>query len=183
MLKKFTEGLVYGGGFAISFIAVWYIAVYLISPMFIASRFEQEVNKHLSETGAKTQTPNKSDVGTFHEPGKPFYELGIEEQIKKSSVIALARYERSSDGRMKAVLKEFLKKEPNVTIYYNIGDEYKTSSYYPKDKTDYGDGVVIFFTGSPATMQMSMTYSGDRIHSLGDIPLELFKKKCKEPNA
>jgi hypothetical protein len=48
---------------------------------------------------------------------------------------------------------------------------------------NYGDGVVIFFTGSPASMSMSMSFSGDRIHGLGDIPLQLFKQKCEEPSA
>ena len=32
MLKKFTEGLVFGEGFAISFVAVWYFAAYFITP-------------------------------------------------------------------------------------------------------------------------------------------------------
>ena len=82
-----------------------------------------------------------------------------------------------------AKIKEFLKKESGTTIYYNIGDEYPTSSYYPKEGTRYGDGVIIFFADSPATMKMSMSYSGDRIHSLGDIPIELFKKKCNDQNA
>ena len=84
---------------------------------------------------------------------------------------------------MRAIIKEFLKKESNTTIYYDIGDEYPSSSYYPREGTRYGDGVIIFFTVSPATMRMSMSFSGDRIHSLGDIPIELFKEKCNDPNA
>ncbi|HET7766381.1 MAG TPA: hypothetical protein VFK92_14940 [Burkholderiales bacterium] len=177
MLKKFAEGLVFGGGFAISFVAVWYLAAYAITPMF-ASRIEREANKHLSERG-RPAPPSESEAAGAVEPGKPFHELGIDEQIKKSSVIALARYERAPDGRMRAIIREFLKKDPNVTIYYNVGDEYKSSSYYPSARKSYGDGIVIFFTGSPATMRMSMTYSGDRIGGLGDIPLELFRNKCK----
>ncbi len=82
---------------------------------------------------------------------------------------------------MKAIIKEFLKKEPDTTIYYSVGDEYKDSSYCPSQNTKYGDGVVISFVGSPATMRMSMSYSGGRIHSLGDIPMELFKEKCNDP--
>jgi hypothetical protein len=183
MLKKFTEGLVFGGGFGISFLALWYVAAYLITPMFVGSQIEQVANRHLYDLDTKTQSSISRNPETLRESGPPFHELKIEEQIKKSSVIALAKYEPSPDGKMKAIIKEFLKKEPGVTLYYNIGDEYASSSYYPKDKTSYGDGLVIFFIGSPATMQMSMTYSSDRIRSLGDIPLELFKKKCKEPNA
>lgn len=106
--------------------------------------------------------------------------MPIEEQIKASSVIALARYEKSADGKMRAIIKDFLKKAPGTTIYYDVGEEYANSSYYPKENTSYGDGVIIFFTGSPATMRMSMTFSGDRISGLGDLPLALFRKKCEQ---
>ena len=183
MLKKFTEGLVFGGGFGISFLALWYVAAYLITPMFVGSQIEQVANRHLSYLDAKTQSSISRTPETLRESGPPFHELKLEEQIKKSSVIALAKYEPSPDGKMKAIIKEFLKKEPGVTLYYNVGDEYASSSYYPKDKTSYGDGLVIFFVGSPAEMRMSMSYAGDRIRGLGDLPLELLKKKCKEPNA
>jgi hypothetical protein len=107
-----------------------------------------------------------------------FHELPIEDQIEQASVIAIARYEPAKDGQMKAVLKEFLKKEEGTTFHYQIGDEYVRSSYYPKQGTSHGDGIVIFFEGSPATMRRTMTYSGDRIHTLGDMPLELFRDKC-----
>jgi hypothetical protein len=109
--------------------------------------------------------------------------LGLEEQIRQASVIALAKYEKSPDGKMKAVIRELLKKESGTTIYYSIGDEYPSSSYYPSENRSYGDGVVIFFTGSPARMGMSMTFTGNRISGMGDLPVELFRKKCKEPQA
>lgn len=180
MLKKFTEGFVFGGGFGVAFLGLWYVAAYLITPKFAESQIEQLTNKHLSDLGAKTQSTNPKSLGTLRVPESHFYELKLEDQIKKASVIALAKYEPSPDGKMKAIIKEFLKKEPGTTIYYKVGDEYAASSYYPKDKTTYGDGVIIFFVGSPATMRMSMTYQGDRIHGLGDLPLELLKSKCKD---
>lgn len=154
----------------------------MITPMIVASRMEHQTATQSFGRGMQTHPATQGRAGKAIKPGKPFYELGIDEQIKRASVIALARYERASDGEMKAVIKEFLKKEPNVQIYYKVGDEYAPSSYYPGGKTVYGDGVVIFFTGSPATMQLSMTYSGDRIHGLGDIPIELFKEKCAKPD-
>lgn len=182
MLKKFTDGLMFGGGFTISFIVLWYLAAYIITPMFLGSRIEQVANKHLSELNDRKPPSISRGPQEFREPGIPFHELKLEEKIKKASVIALAKYESSHDGKMKAIIKEFLKKQSDATIYYNIGDEYTSSSYYPKDKTSYGDGLVIFFTGSPARMSMSMSYSGDRIRGLGDLPVELFRKKCKESN-
>lgn len=179
MFKKFTEGLVFGGGFGISFVLVWYIAAYLIYPMFVGP----QIQKTISEIESKVPPSVSSRPEVLEKSGKQFHELSLEEQIKQASVIAIAKYEKSPDGKMKAIIKEFLKKEPGTTIYYSIGDEYPGSSYYPKENTMYGDGVVVFFTGSPATMKMSMTYSGDRIRSLGDIPMELFRKKCKDENA
>lgn len=183
MLKKFAEGLVFGGGFAISFVVIWFMAAYLISPMFIASRIAQEANRQISGPGANVAPSKRQSAEAAHMSTIPFHELGLEDQIRNSSAIALARYERAADGRMKAVIREFLKKDSNATIYYKIGDEYPSAGYYPKDDTSYGDGVVIFFTGSPATMKMSMTYSGDRIRGLGDLPVELLRRKCKDPNA
>ncbi len=81
---------------------------------------------------------------------------------------------------MKAVIKEFLKKEPGTTIYYSVGDVYESMHHAPIENTSYEDGLIIFFTGSPATMKMSMTYSGNRIHGLGDLPIELLKNKCAQ---
>lgn len=183
MFKKFTEGLVFGGGFGISFVLVWYIAAYLIYPMFVGPQVQKSISKQLSEIESKAPPSVSSRSHAFETPGKPFHELSPYDQIKQASVIAIAKYEKSPDGKMKAIIKELLKKEPGTTIYYNIGDEFPGSSYYPKENTMYGDGVIIFFTGSPATMNMSMTYSGDRIRSLGDMPIELFRKKCKDKNA
>jgi hypothetical protein len=112
---------------------------------------------------------------------KPFHELGIDEQIAQASVIALARYEPAADGEKKAIIREILKQDPGTEMYYKVGDEYAPASHFVASGTDYGDGVVIFFTGSPAMMMMSMGYSGDRIRGLGDIPIELFRQKCAKP--
>lgn len=179
MFKKFTEGLMFGGGFAISFVVVWYIAAYLIAPMFITSKIEEAANMHFADPGAGSLPSTLPGADTGRETAVPFHEMSLEDQIKHASVIALAGYEPSADGRMKAVIREFLKKESGAVLYYNVGDEYPSASYYPKANRDYGDGLVIFFVGSPAAMRMSMSYSGDRIRGLGDLPVELLKKKCK----
>lgn len=171
MLKKFTDGLIFGAGFAISCMVIFFSASFLILPMFMSKHIEYP-------TGIE-----QSNVVAQSHPSIPFHDLGLEEQIKQSSVIALAKFEPAPDGQMKAIIKEFLKKDPGVTIYYNIGDEHPSSSYYLQKDVGHGDGLVIFFTGSPANMKMSMSYSGDRIQGLGDIPVELFKKKCGEPDA
>ncbi|MCP3852503.1 MAG: hypothetical protein GY694_20075 [Gammaproteobacteria bacterium] len=184
MLKKFTDGLIFGGGFAISFIVIWYAAAYFIFPMFASSYTERVLSTGPSNSNSKSsQPPTPTNKTLPNTPLKQFHELEIEQQIEQASVIALAEYVPSENGKMKAVITELIKNKPGTTIYYNVGDEHPSSSYYPKEKTRHGDGLVIFFTGSPAQMKMSMTYSGDRILGLGDMPLKLLRKKCAEPNA
>ena len=174
-MKKFTEGLVFGGGFAISFITIWYIAAYFITPLFVSN----QIKTISSYQQPETSNTEKSLI-SLHTETKPFHELELNEQIKLSSVIALAKYEKSPDGKNKAIIKEFLKKAPGTEIYYEVGDEYESSSYYPRENSDYGDGTIIFFVGSPAQMRLSMSYSGDRIRGLGDLPIKLLRKKCND---
>jgi hypothetical protein len=175
MLKKFADGLVFGAGFGISLAVVWLIATAVLLP--------HAATSHMSPPPTSVTTTSEGDGETREMPTELFHELPIEEQIKASSVIALASYEPAEDGRMKAVLKEFLKKDADVTFYYELGDEYRPSSYYPKPNTSYGDGIVIFFEGSPAMMRRAMSYSGDRIMSLGDMPMKLLRNKCSKESA
>ena len=182
MLKKFTEGLVFGSGFGISFITISYITAYLIYPLFITSKIETHLNSEISDIH-KSDINNTTDLhNILKTPDIPFHELNLSEKINNASVIAIASYVKSDNGKMKAIIQEFLKKDKNTEIFYNIGDEYPTSSYYPKENITYGDGVVIFFTGSPAMMQYSTTFEGNRIRGLGDLPVELLREKCKNDN-
>lgn len=181
VLKRFTDGLVFGAGFAIAYTVIWPIAADVIYPAIISSKLEK-VAKGIPELRSEAKPP-ESQNRQISPPAPEFHELEIDDQIKQASVIALAKFEPAPDGKKKVIITEFLKKEPGVTIYYDVGDEYASASFYPKGNADYGDGMVVFFTGSPAQMRMSMTYSGDRIRGLGDLPVELFRKKCKDPKA
>lgn len=171
MLRKLLEGFVFGVGFSLACVLV---AVF-VTPQLMPISFRSNERPSSVEGQDLSSTPG-------HEQPQ-FHELSVEEQIKQASVIVLARYERAPDGKMKAVIREFLKKDPNTVIHYKIGDEYSSASFYPSEGKDYGEGVVVFFVGSPASMRLSVTYSGDRIRGLADIPVELFRKKCEAPNA
>lgn len=167
MLRKFIEGLVFGAGFAIAVIIIGLVGASAMFSMRPSSRWS-----------ASYSVPMNDTHGTDEGDGRPFYELPIEEQIEEASVIAVARFEPAEDGRRKAVMTELLKRKEGTTFHYDVGDEYSPASYYPKEGMSYGDGIVIFFEGSPAMMRRSMTYSGDRIGGLGDMPLKLFRDKC-----
>ena len=182
MLKKFIDGLIFGCGFSIAFIVIWFIASLVITPI-ITRNVIQEADKTVANINSDSQEilPKNDSVKPSNE--KQFYEVPLEEQISKSSVIALAKFEKTADGKMKAIIKEFLKKDSNTVIHYAIGDEYLRGSYYPSANSNQGDGLVIFFVGSPASMQLSVSYTGNRITGLADLPIELFRKKCQAPNA
>ena len=94
MLKKFTDGLIFGAGFAISCLVLLFLASFLILPMFMSKHIEYP-------TGIE-----QSNVGAPSPPSIPFHDLGLEEQIKQSSVIALAKFEPARDGQMKAIIKK-----------------------------------------------------------------------------
>lgn len=181
-LKKILEGALFGIGFGISFIVIWYLAAYFVTPIL----FDAQISRTTIESSSEQFSTGPESAQTLEnsfEVLNKFHELDVDEQIKLASVIAVAKYVPSDDGKSIAVISEILKMKPDTTFYYEIGDEFPESSFFPEDHTIYGDGLVIFFTGSPAIMRLSMTYSGERIRSLGDLPLKLFREKCKEADA
>lgn len=49
MLKKFMDGLAFGAGFGITFVAIWFIAYYLVLPPMLESRFDSITESKLDE--------------------------------------------------------------------------------------------------------------------------------------
>jgi co-chaperonin GroES (HSP10) len=157
------------------------MAAFFITPMIVNSQIE-DINKIQQSFASKNPSvPSQTIVSS--QPEKQFYELSSDEQIQTATVIVLAKYEPEQDGKVKAVISQFLKKDDNVTFHYKIGDEFVSASYYPRENTSYGDGLVVFFAGNPPSQKMSMSYEGHRIRSLGDMPMELFKNKCDASKA
>jgi hypothetical protein len=169
MLKKFAEGLVFGAGFAVSLLAVWWLGLSLFVPVSFGP----------PPDSARTESTTFSS--TYEPEETPFHELPVEQQIEVATVIALVRYEPAADGKMRALISEILKKDPAVAFRYSVGDEYGELSYYPRPGTKYGDGGVVFFAGSPPAMRKSMSHSQGRIVGLGDMPLELLRQKAGTP--
>lgn len=167
MLRKFAEGLVFGAGFSIAMVVVALItAPGLVSKCSPSLRSAFDVQS--------------SQVFGLDQEEEPFYMLPVAAQIDRASVIVLLRYEPTPDGRMKAVVQEILKQDVDATFHHSVGDEHHSSSYYPQEGTERGDGAILFFTGSRPLERLSVSFHGDRIHGLGGMPLELFRKKCTE---
>lgn len=173
MLQKFFNGLVFGAGFFVSVVLLgWLLASVLTTPA----------------TGSDGKTiyfgPSLSGapggVNKGHTELPLLHDLPIEKQIERATVIAVTRFEDAADGRRRAVVAEILKHTPGTRFQYAVGDEYPSASYYPKDDVTRGDGAVIFFEGASADMRYSVSFHGDRVSGLGDIPMKLFREKCNQ---
>ena len=176
MFRKFIEGAIFACGFILIVVLAWFA----FSHYYISQVRHSEKSYEINTTPEGLPKPkNQPKTDDFEKNSKNFHELTIEEKIQKASVIALAKYEKAEDGKMKAIITEFLKKNVNTEIYYKISDEFSDMSYYPKEKESHGDGLVIFFVGNPAKNVSGMSYYGDRITGLSDIPIKLFREKCE----
>jgi hypothetical protein len=100
-----------------------------------------------------------------------FHDWPIEKKIRSASVIAITTY-RKEGGMLKSIVTSIPKQSQSTTFDYKIGDEYAPESRYPRENTQYGDGAIIFFTGSPPVMRLSYSYSDGRVGGAGDIPVE-----------
>jgi len=104
-----------------------------------------------------------------------FFALSPEEKIKRASVILITKYE-DEGAKLKAVIKEILKKQPDTRFYFSVGDEYHLASQFREGNEKYGDGQIVFLTGNPATMRESYSYSKDRVGALGQMPLTTLRQ-------
>ncbi|MEM1143656.1 MAG: hypothetical protein AAGI88_13835 [Pseudomonadota bacterium] len=165
MLKEFLKGAVFGLGFATSCAIIWVV----LDPLSVDAESNQ------------TQAPEISWGPPGDGPG--FFDQTVEEQIASSTVIALTRYVDGPEGKI-SVLDAILKRTPGTDFYYEVGGEFPSSDYFDEPiETWHGDGQVVFLSGSPAMIRASMSYRGERIRSLGDMPLRVFLEKCEADDA
>ena len=111
-------------------------------------------------------------------PHERFHEYSVDEKIAAASVIATCKYQKDGD-KLKCVIAEVLKRSPNTDFYFKVGDEYPDGSRFAKADVIYGDGQLIFFVGNPAQARYSTSIFGDRLGALGDMPIELLRRKIK----
>jgi hypothetical protein len=116
--------------------------------------------------------------GATDAEGMQFHDLPPEQMVAKASAILLVSYQPDGE-RMKAVVAEVLKKEPDVVLHYGVGDELRYLSYYPKGGETRGEGQVVFMVGSPAEMRSSFSFDAGRIGGFGDMPLESLRRLVK----
>jgi hypothetical protein len=103
-----------------------------------------------------------------------------ESRVQSASVIALAKWEKS-ESTLRCVVTEILKQAPDTAFQYKVGDEISTLNRRVSGNADYGDGQVLFFTGSPAQLEEATVYRGDRITGLGDISITNLREIIARP--
>lgn len=115
----------------------------------------------------------RSGVSAPNRPGSS--DIKPEDAIAESSVIAVVKYEQEGN-RYKAVLSEVLKKAPDASFNFQVGDEIKENSYEPRIGESRGDGMVVFFAGSPPNYRRGVSIFDDRILAFDEMPLAVFRE-------
>lgn len=83
---------------------------------------------------------------------------------------------RVVEGTVVDTVAEVLLLRPGTVLHYRVGDRFGRFEEAARPDTSYGDGRVVFFTGSPARMRLSVTHHQGRLAGLADLPLDLFRQ-------
>jgi hypothetical protein len=156
-------------------IAVWALVIITAAQLTfsaLALLFPSFVTRRWLQTG-----PHEigSSVSSSPEEFNNFYDWPVEKKIESASLIAIGKYQKSGDT-LKCVISEILKQRPGTLFYYKVGDEYPNGNMHIHVDTKYGDGQIMFFTGSPAGFRYGCSFTGERIGGLGDMPMPQFRE-------
>ena len=153
-------------------IAVWFLGIMVL--LNISITIYTIFYLHIIPKKASTYitSSDKPIIGkAYQDPYMNFGDWDIDRKVKEASVILLTKWEES-DEKLKCIITEILKMKPETVFYYKVGQEFSTHSIYPRENTSYGEGMVMFLTGSPASMRYSTTLMQGRIRGFGDMPLK-----------
>ncbi len=149
------------------------LIVFLYSHYYIHETYEEKIQHVIPDNiGINADLPYQTN------PSPPTLKT-LEERIEQASFIALVEFNVSEGEKVTAIITEFLKETPNLTIHYKVGDEHPHSSYYPREGVRLRDGAILFFQGSPAINVASTFIYDNRISAYGDMPVEMFKSKVR----
>jgi hypothetical protein len=121
------------------------------------------------------------DEGAYARPEEAFdndfHARPVEEKIRRATAILVTRVEKTAVAPRELVA-EIVKLKPGVRLYYKVGDEFERPSHLTSGACeDCGDrGRVVFMLGNPATMAYAVTFQGDRLAALGNLPLAEFRR-------
>jgi len=158
--------------------SIWALAIVLVvstlaqlvSAVFLSPEFWTGAT---TASGAGQSTESSLDGSTFKDKYEEFHDWPVERRVASASAIVMTKHRIEGEDLISTV-SEVLKLEPGTALYYDVGAEYKRRK--TAKRTSYGDGEVVFFTGSPAQMRYSVTCSAGRCEGLGGIPLDTLRK-------
>ena len=158
-------------------LTVGFLAVGVLA-LFALYAFTLYKSRAFSRGAASVSTSSSRTTHAGGPPGaqadeRPFHSLPPDEKVKRSTAILLTKHEKDG-GRLKAVVTEILKR-PDAGLNYSVGDEFGDLSRYVEGDAEYGDGDVVFLSGSVSEERESMTYRRGRISALGDMPLDVLR--------
>jgi len=161
--------------------AVWAVAAALLvnAAVLLLSSYLPALLMHYLATSESELRASTIEHGV--DQFADFHEWPPERQIQSASVIALTIH-RQENGRLTSIIAEILKQEPGVTFHYKVGDEWERGSRTIEANTSYGDGEIIFFTGSPAMMRYSATHFDGRVPGMGDLQLRTLREMIERAN-
>lgn len=172
LIKKFISGLVFGFGFSIAVMIAVTIWINVVVPI------EVQRGSSVSHGSSRSVTIEPDNKYPLIEN---FSDLSLDQKIEHASAILITSISKGADGSYESRVSEILKKPDDVSLYYKIGDEFDHHMAYEKYESEgmsVPKGFIVFMNGNPATEKYSMSYSGERIRSLGDITMEQFREKC-----
>jgi hypothetical protein len=95
----------------------------------------------------------------------------IAKQIASCSIIA--RADRTLvNGIYKATIVEIMKQTPGVVFKYKVGDHFPPADQRAEANTEYGDGVLLLFTGRDAEFQTMIAIYNGRLATAGRTSLD-----------
>jgi len=172
VLGKFFSGLAMGLGFSLSLIIVLTIWINYILPF-------SHTPEPMTIRYSNSETIPHDDKYTHIEN---FSDMPLEDKIFNSTAIIVTSIDKDNSGKYQSTVTEILKKEDDIDLHYKVGDIYEDYSNYNQYEAEgrfIPKGFIIFMGGDPASMMYSVSYSGERIGSLGGISIELLREKCK----
>lgn len=178
MLRKLLGGVVMGFGFSIVFVLILYLVWYFFGSLSIdLNCVKNTCCKHTFEQESLQPIGKKQEMISSEE-SVLFRSLGIREKILSSSAVAISEYRTTHDGHMQSVITNFCKKDQDVHVRYEVGDVFPPYEAFPKGYTHRGDGFIIYFRGSPSTVELATAYSNEHVSQ--NITIREFEAMCTE---
>ena len=159
MFKKLMNGFIWGVGFSLALILIFFVA-------------------YKTFFNVKPRPAYGVDERNAMEERIKWQELSDEEKIRTATVAVIVKYEKGEGLHMKAYIARVLSRSEDQALPYVVGSRLETEDYYSQDgRVRNRDGVVVMFGGNPVNDLGSIFIYDDRLSAMGNMPIEVFVNK------